>query len=51
VEPGYNAISVEATAPPGTATVHLVAAVETATQADPALGYFDDAALARIDDD
>lgn len=50
VEADYATMTMDALAPEGTTTVHLVAAVETATESDPALGYFDEALLQRIDD-
>jgi hypothetical protein len=51
VETEYVTLLIEAEAPEGTASVHLVAAVETATREDPALGYFDDASLECVASD
>lgn len=44
----YTSLYIQATAPEGTAEVHLVCGVEDGTKEDPVVGYFDNAALIQV---
>lgn len=48
VDNRYVPLGIIEEAPPGTAKAHLVAAVESGTEADPVVGHFDDAVLHRM---